>query len=204
MNIKSQQNVRQKPIISGFLLICTSFLFAWGIIELSEGASIGSLARAFMPAIGFLGLFILFHFAIQEGLSFSQLFRREPFPKTNWWLGVLFGIVLVPLVLLGVEIGLTYSFVAIIVIFGLLLSFYLFLTRDDAYGLIPFFLVYPFIGFFEWSFYEISGEIYLGPFTVSPAIISIWLIFLVSLIRRPRQSTLKNPNKRIIFFVISS
>ena len=202
MNTNPKQNLRKKTIISGALLICTSFLFARGIIEFSSGASIGTMARAFLPAIGFLGLFIIIYLALQEGISWTQLFKRERGSKTNWWLGVPLAIALVPFILIGAEIGLTYSLVAIIVIFGFLLSSYLFLTRDDAYGVIPFFLVYPFIGFFEWSFYEISGEIYLGPFTVSPAIISIWLIFLVSLIRRPRQSTLKNPNKRITFFIL--
>ncbi len=194
---------RLTRVISGVLLVCSCLLFGRGIILVSPGASLGTMTKAFLPAIAFLSLFITFHIVAQQGISLIHLLKPEKLSNQFWWIGIPLAFAFYQLILIGGEIGLTYSLVGILVISGLFLSLFLFLTREDAYGIIPFLLIYPFLGFLEWSFPDISGEVYLGPLILSPSIVSIWLIFLVCLVRSTQHLKNDKISKKLILYMLA-
>ena len=161
-----------------FLFVClTAFYISKGLLFIIDsGVGAGNVIRAFFP--GILCMVGLLFFARPDlfplGLRSAKIGLKEG-------LFLIFISSLVVLFLLPWIDALIRLVFVLIALIGLLTAIYLIVTRDDAWGIVAFFLTEPFLGFIQWDI-PFLRSIYDSGF-ISVSYISMLLIVGAAIVR---------------------
>ncbi|MBI4308401.1 MAG: hypothetical protein HY684_06310, partial [Chloroflexi bacterium] len=168
------------------LAIILTYLLARALIILSVSLTIGVIVREALPVFLALGLFLLIWASDLGSLAHSLTFRG--FGLVH--LGVLLAVAALTAFLVANYASLynpTFSLISGLVLAGFLVSIFLALTSDGPEAVMPFLLAYPFLAYLEadWNFRDVLVNfLTLGPFSFTPTLIFICLLFLAIVFRK--------------------
>ena len=199
-----------KNILSSILLCLFVYSLGMGIIQATEGTSLGGFFRIFLPSIFCFALFVfssLFNLEeIKHLLSLSDIKFKQVILVATIALLLAY-----PIIALGSNAGLTDFTIGTITILGFFTSIYFIIAGKGSLSVIVFLLTFPFLSFFEYYYgsrYAFFGGIEWGPIILTPTITFLLIIFFVSIITKSREKPSRVFRSSVtkallIFFILS-
>lgn len=175
--------------------LALAFAVSREILALSSGFTIGRLAQLSLPAAGLATLMVLLvtldvrappRMLGRAGLTAWQVVALALLALGMAW----------AMASVGFSFSPTYFLVGLLVVAGMGTASFLTLAHDNAYGLVVFLLTLPFLSLLEWDLPNtwLGGGTW-GIWILSPSIVLIWWISLLSIISQVsrRSSPVKSP-----------
>ncbi|MBD3271044.1 MAG: hypothetical protein GF384_00735 [Elusimicrobia bacterium] len=200
INKLTQQNRYVERIVSFIVLLLFIFFLGKGIIQSTEGASLGGLFRIFLPSVFYFLLFIFFSLIdlgdIKTFFNFSEIRLKQAIPTFCIALFLAY-----PIIIIGSNYGLTDAMIGLIIIFGFISSVYFVVIGNASLGVTIFLLTFPFLSYFEHYYgykYIFWGKIEWGPILLTPSGIFIIFLFLATLISQYGKKLISELNTPIV------
>jgi putative inorganic carbon (HCO3(-)) transporter len=181
-----------------------------GIIQVTEGTSLGGFFRIFLPSIF---CFVLFVFSSLFNLEeIKHLFSLSDIKFKQVILVATIALLLTyPIVTLGSNVGLTDFTIGMIIILGFFTSIYFIIVGKGSLGVIIFLLTFPFLSFFEYYYggrYAFFGRIECGPIILTPTITFLLALFMVTVITQSKEESsrifrIPVTKASLVFFILS-